>query len=124
MRGEYCTQDVGPRFVGGHHLWLMPCYQNGFVDIGLQVPEEGDYALETRYTTSWDYAILQAFLDEKPVGDRVDLYTPTVEQTPAIALGTFHLTVGQHVLRFQAVARNPESKGFLMGIDYVRVEKG
>jgi len=120
---EYRIQDLGARFVGGHHLWLQPCRENGFVDIGLNLPEEGDYTIEARYTTSWDYAILQAFLDEKPVGERVDLYTPTVEQTQAIALGRFRLTAGEHVLRFQAVDRNAASKGHLMGVDYVLVKR-
>ena len=35
--------------------------------------------------------------------------------------GKADLTVGRHVLRFQAVGHNPESKGFLMGIDHVIV---
>jgi len=118
---QYRVQDLGPRFVGGHHLWIQPCDLHGQVDIGLSIPEEGDYALETRYTTSWDYAVLQAFLDEKPLGEPVDLYTPTVEQTPAINLGRVHLTAGEHVLRFEAIARNEASKGHLMGIDYVKV---
>jgi hypothetical protein len=120
---EYRIQDLGARFLGGHHLWLQPCRENGFVDIGLNIPEEGDYTLETRYTTSWDYAILQAFLDEKPVGDRVDLLTPAVEQTQPISLGRSHLAAGEHVLRFQAVDKNAASKGYLMGIDYVLVKR-
>jgi len=120
---QYRTQDLGARFVGGHHLWVQPCSENGFVDIGLNVPEEADYTLETRYTTSWDYAILQASLDDKAVSDPVDLFSETVEQTPPIPLGRFHLTAGEHILRFQAVSRNAASKGHLMGIDYVLVKR-
>ena len=32
------------------------------------------------------------------------------------------LSAGRHVLRFQAVGHNPESKGYLMGIDHVIVK--
>jgi hypothetical protein len=120
---QYRIQDLGDRFVGGHHLWLQPCNLNGLVDIGVTIPEEGDYTIEARYTTSRDYAVLQAFLDGKPIGDRVDLYTPTVELTQPLDLGRFHLTAGEHILRFQAVGRNDASTGYLMGIDYVLVKR-
>ncbi|MGQ9731416.1 MAG: glycoside hydrolase family 172 protein [Candidatus Zipacnadales bacterium] len=120
---QYRIQDLGARFVGGHHFWVQPSAHNAYVDIGLIIPQEGDYLLETRYTTSYDYAILQAFLDEKPLGARVDLYTPTVLQTDVINLGRHHLTAGQHLLRFQAVDKNKASTGYLMGIDYVLVRE-
>ena len=37
-------------------------------------------------------------------------------------LGKLDLAAGRHVLRFQAVGHNPESKGYLMGIDHVMVK--
>jgi len=93
------------------------------VDLAVVIPEEGDYSLEARYTTSWDYAILQAFLDGQPLGERADLYTPTVQQTAPVDLGRVHLTAGEHILRFQAADKNAASKGYLMGIDYVLVKR-
>ena len=118
---EYRIQDLGPAFVGGHHLWIQPSDRNAFVDIGLNIETEGDYDITVRYTTSWDYATVQASLDDKPVGERVDLWTTTVQQTEPLDLGRFHLTAGQHVIRFQAVDKNEQSRGYLMGIDYVLV---
>jgi len=122
-RCAYSIQDLGPRFVGGHHLWVNPSDRDAWVDIGITVPDEGGYAIEARYTTSWDYAIAQASLDGQPIGERVDLYTPTVEQTEPMSYGTVHLTAGRHVFRLQAADRNAESAGYLMGIDYIRVTK-
>ncbi len=70
---------------------------------------------------SWDYAQVQAFLDGKPIGRVVDTYSPAVIPDAPLNLGRFELAAGRHVLRFQAVGHNAESKGYLMGIDHVIV---
>jgi hypothetical protein len=95
------------------------------VDIGLEIPREGDYEIAVRYTTSWDYGIVQASLDGKPMGEPADCYAPDVRLRDLLPLGTAHLTAGEHVLRFQAVDKNKESRGqgYLMGINYVTVRE-
>jgi hypothetical protein len=75
-----------------------------------------------KYTKSWDYACVQAFLDGKPLGPVVDTYAPTVVPAAALTLGKLALTAGRHVLRFQAVRHNRQSKGYLIGIDHVIVK--
>lgn len=120
---EYRIQNLGGDHVGGHHLWIQPCGHNGFVDIAVWVPEEGEYRIETRLTTSWDYAIVQAFLDGQPIGERMDTFTEQVLMAPPVVLTRAHLTAGRHVLRFQAVDKNEASAGYLMGIDYVKVSR-
>ena len=99
----------------------MPCNRNAWVDIGLEMPQAGSYQFMVKYTKSWDYARVQAFLDGKPLGPVVDTYAPTVEPADALTLGKLDLSAGRHLLRFQAVGHNPESKGYLMGIDHVIV---
>jgi hypothetical protein len=119
---EYRPQDLGPSYSGGHQFWVQPCNLNGWVDIALHVPEARPYEVVVKYTRSWDYASVQAFLDGQPLGSVVDTYAPTVEPALPITLGRPELTAGRHALRFQAVGHNPESKGYLMGIDHVTLK--
>lgn len=119
----YSIQDLGPNWIGGHHLWVNPSGRDAWIDIALDIPAEADYVLGARYTTSWDYAIGQATLDGQPLGGRLDFYTKGVAQTPPVSYGAVHLTAGRHVFRLQAVDKSAQSAGYLMGVDYIRVEK-
>jgi hypothetical protein len=122
-RCQYRIQNLGSQWFAGHHLWVQPSSNGAYIDLGINVPAEGDYEIVVRYTTSWDYAVVTAFLDGKALGSPTDCYTPEVLLTQPISLGRVHLAPGQHVLRFQATGKNEASKGFLMGIDYVSVKK-
>lgn len=119
---EYRPQNLGPAYSDGHQFWVQPCSLNGWVDIALEVPRAGSYEIAVKYTKSWDYATVQARLDGKPLGPVTDTYSPTVVSADPLTLGKLNLTAGRHVLRFQAVGHNPESKGYLMGIDHVIVK--
>jgi len=119
---EYRPQDLGPAFSGGHQFWVQPCSLKGWVDIALHIPHTGTYEIVAKYTKSWDYARIQAFLDGKPVGPAVDTYSPTVVQAEPLLLTKTGLTEGRHVLRLQAIGHNPESKGYLMGLDHLVVK--
>jgi hypothetical protein len=119
---DYRAQDLGPAYSGGHQLWIQPCQRNGWIDIAVEIPKAGSYEIAVRYTKSWDYANIQAFLDSKAVGPVVDTYAQTVTPGTPLTLGKFDLGVGRHILRFQATGHNPESKGYLMGIDHVIVK--
>jgi len=120
--GDYRPQDLGPAYSGGHQFWVQPCNLKGWVDIAIEIPQAGSYEFVVKYTKSWDYANVQAFLDGKPLGAVVDTYAPAVVSAEPVTLGRVNLTVGRHVLRFQAVGHNPQSKGYLMGIDHVIVK--
>jgi Protein of unknown function (DUF2961) len=119
---EYRPQDLGSAYSGGHQFWVQPCDLNGWVDIGIHIPKPASYEIIARYTKSWDYANIQAYLDGKPLGAVVDTYSPAVLLADPLTLGKAELTPGQHVLRFQAVGHNPASQGYLMGIDHVIIQ--
>jgi hypothetical protein len=119
---EYRPQDLGPSYSGGHQFWVQPCSHNGWVDIALEIPRAGSYEFTAKYTKSWDYAKIQASLDGQPLGPAVDTFAPAVMPADPITLGKLELAAGRHVLRFQAVDHNPESQGYLMGIDHLVVK--
>lgn len=118
---EYRAQDLGPSYSGGHQFWVQPSSEGAWVDIALELPQPGTYEVSVRYTKSWDYARIQAFLDGKQIGPIADTYSETVVQEQPISLGKFALVAGRHVLRFQAVGKSEKSQGYLMGIDHVVV---
>jgi hypothetical protein len=120
---DYRPQDLGPAYSGGHQFWVQPCNRNGWIDIAFEIPRAGAYEWVVRYTKSWDYASIQASLDGKALGPVVDTYSPTVAPGDPLSLGKLDLSAGRHILRFQAVGQNPDSKGYLMGIDHVMVRR-
>lgn len=118
---DYRAQDLGPAYSGGHQLWVQPSSRNAWIDIAINVPQSRSYDFIVKYTESWDYAEIQAFLDGKAFGPQVDAYSPTVVPRAPLTLGKPALNAGRHILRFQVVGHNRESKGYLMGIDHVIV---
>ncbi len=123
VRGcAYETQELGPAFSAGHHLWIMPSARNAQVDIELHVPTAAEYDLGIRYTKSWDYAVIQAELDGKDIGPRTDTYSAEVTLGEIVPLGRANLPAGRHILRLKAVDKNENSRGYLMGIDDVIVK--
>jgi hypothetical protein len=118
---EYRPQDLGAAYSGGHQFWVQPCDLKGYVDIALEIPKSDTYELTAKYTKSWDYANIQAFLDGQPLGGVADTYAPSVVPADPVTLGKLQLNSGRHIIRFQAVGHNPESKGYLMGIDHLIV---
>lgn len=117
----YRIQDVGPAWVGGHHLWLQPAERGAAIEIGLEVPSAGSYRLEGRLTTSWDYGIARVGLDGQPVGEPVDCFTKEVRQTPVLDWGVHALSAGTHILRIETTEKSEGSAGYLLGLDYVKV---
>ncbi|MBC7289645.1 MAG: hypothetical protein H5T86_16735 [Armatimonadetes bacterium] len=120
---EYRIQNLGGpgQWWMQHHLWVQPSSKNAYIDIAIHVPQDGDYDLLVRYTTSWDYAVIQAFLNGAALGKPMDCYTPEVRLAEPVNLGRVHLKAGANLLRFRAVDKNEASRGYLMGIDYISV---
>ncbi len=118
---DYRGQDLGASYSDGHQLWVQPCNLNAWIDIALEIPRAGHYEIVARYTKSWDYARIQASLDHRQIGPEVNTFARTVVPGEPVILGRPDLTAGRHILRFQAVGRDAESKGYLMGIDHVIV---
>jgi len=89
--------------------------------VELEVPKAGKYELNAYYCTSWDYAIVQAFLDDQKVGAPADNYSQGVEWRGKYTLGTLDLTAGKHRLKLQSVGKNEKSKGYFIGVDALQL---
>jgi hypothetical protein len=121
--GRESIQKLGPAWTDGYHLWIQPSRKGTTADIGLDVPDDGDYEIVVRLTQAFDYGIVQVSLDGTPLGLEIDGYSPNIVLTDPIPLGTPHLVAGPHVLRFEAIGQNADAKGYLMGIDDIEVVK-
>ncbi len=117
--GEVGPQELGTAFSGRTQQWVRFGDEKGVVQLGFNVPQIGKYDIVMAFCKSFDYAIVQTFIDGKPIGQRIDMYNPTVIPTGPMKLGTLDLTPGNHLLEFRAVGKNKESKGYYMGLDYM-----
>ena len=88
---------------------------------GCQLPIEQAkvYTLYAYFTKARDYGIVQAKLDGKPVGQPFDGYCRDVARSDRIELGIVELAAGKHELTFEVTGKNPESKGYLVGVDAI-----
>ena len=108
------VQPVGG-VTDGKQLWFKPGDDQGWVEVGFDVPTNETVWLSAKLVHSWDYGIYHVKLDGKPVA-RLDLYSPDVTPT-AHKLGSHQLAAGQHHLRFECVGKSAKSAGYFLGFD-------
>ena len=115
-------------FSGGKWSGGAQCLWTGgkvgeHIEITLDVPAAGDYALETVLTRAPDFAIVQLMLDGKGLGDPVDLYDAKVT-TGVLKHEIGQITAGPHKLVIRITGTNPKAKpNRYVGLDYVRLVK-
>lgn len=118
--GKPIRQDLGG-WSGGGQLFYMPGESPASLTLKFTVSRAARYAVNAYYTTSWDYGVYRAYLDGKPAGSEIDLYSASVAQSPRAKLGILDLAAGEHELKFEAKSKNPASKGYFFGLDYVEL---
>ncbi len=105
-------------------LWWTHAKPGDRLEIAVPVEETGKYGLSIVLTKARDYGIVQLYLDEKKLGEPIDLYNPDVVPTDPIALGDFDLTAGDHKLTVEIVGANPEAiPSHMFGLDQIILEK-
>jgi len=73
-------------------------------------------------TTGPDRGIVQAYADDQPVGEPVDLYAPVTTPGDELAVGMVDLERGEHVWRLQVVGKQAQSSGYSVGLRAFSVE--
>ena len=118
------VQDMSPwdaRMWSGGKQLLCILGQNGSVTLLLPVKTPGKAQLNMYATMSYDFGKVQAFLDDKPVGQPFDAFGPVVVPSGMISLGRADMKEGDHRLRFDVVGKNDASTGFRFGLDCVEI---
>lgn len=119
--GEVGPQELGGSFSGNTQQWIRFNDPKGRVQLGFDVPQQGKYEVVMAFCKSWDYAIFETLIDGKPIGRPFDAFNPTVVPSGPVKYGQVDLTAGAHVLEFRVVGKNPESKGYYMGLDFLEL---
>ena len=115
----------GNAWSGGKHLWWTGARPGSTLTLELPVADKGKYALTAALTKAKDYGIIDVSLDGKPVATDYDGFNgPQVIHSGELDWGAHDLDKGAHKLVFTIKGANPEAvKSFMVGLDYVRLEK-
>ncbi|WP_157213474.1 heparinase II/III domain-containing protein [Paenibacillus senegalensis] len=85
------------------------------------VPEDGMYTVSSSFIQSPLYGKFQVYVNDQPLGAPFDGYHPFVQAAEPYIHGQLNLTAGDHLIRYEIVGQNPQSGGFLMGLDSLRL---
>ncbi len=119
--GGVSVQNLGRAFSNNNQKFITFGSKDGRIQLAFHVPEAGKYNATMAFCKSHDYATIQAYVNGKPVGARMDNYHPTVIHSGPIQFGTLDLKAGQNVLEFRVVGKNKKSSGYYMGFDYLEL---
>jgi hypothetical protein len=106
----------------GNQIWWTEARPGDKLDITLSVEKAGKYGISAQFTKAADYGIVQMWIDGKKLGDSLDLYNDGVIPSGEISLGTVELTAGDHTITAEITGANSNAKGYMIGIDYVRLK--
>lgn len=126
--GKVKIQAMG-NFKAGHwsgarHLWWTGGKVGNTLKLRFTKTQPGKQKLKAVFTKAPDYGIVsfQVAGQASTLGD-VDLYDPSVVNTPELLLGEFDLPRGEHELAVTIQGQNPAAKPALMfALDYLRWE--
>jgi len=110
------------KWSGGKQLWWRDGKPGDKLVMAFPVKTTGKYALSAELTKAIDYGIVQLYLDEKPLGEPIDLINDGVIRK-VYPLGTHELTNGEHRLTAEIVGANPKAvKRYMFGLDYLKLD--
>ena len=116
--------NFGAAWSGGSQLWWTGAKQGDKLTLSLSVKEKGRYALTAALTKAKDYGIIDVSLDGKPVVTGWDGYDPNVIHSGTLDWGTHTLDAGEHQLVITISGTNANAlPRFMVGVDYVKLEK-
>ncbi|PWU21967.1 MAG: DUF2961 domain-containing protein [Verrucomicrobia bacterium] len=106
------------------HLWWTEAKPGDKLTLSLPVIKSGTYRISMQLTKAPDYGIVQLYLDDQKLGETIDLYHQSVVTTGALSMGTQKLEAGDHKLTAEILGANAKAiKGYMFGLDYVKLEQ-
>lgn len=106
----------GENWSGGAQLLWAPRRLDARLEITVNVPEAGRYALSGYLTKGPDYARYQLLANGKQIGS-FDGFGRRVVRTERIALGSADLQAGENTILVIVTGRDFRATGYLVGID-------
>ena len=104
-------------------LWWNGAQPGDRLELELKVEKTGRYAVSAVMTKAIDYGIVLFRIDDKKLGDPVDLFNDGVIRTDPVPLGKLDLKAGEHTLVVEIVGANEKAKkAYMFGLDELRLE--
>lgn len=120
------TQDMSgfSTDVWSHNAqFILKAHKAGdYVKFWIRVLDPAEYMLILRLTKAIDFGIARHYIDGKPIGNQIDLYSDTLTCIE-ISLGTVHMESGLHVFEARLEGKSIHSSGYYYGMDYLKVNK-
>lgn len=115
----------GGEWSGGSQLWWTGAKPGQKLTLALPVQEKGKYTLKAALTLAKDYGIIDVALDDKPVATGWDGFNgPKVIHSDELDWGTHELSAGEHQITLTITGKHADAvPGYMVGLDYVRLEK-
>jgi len=112
----------GGKWSGDEQLFWSGAKPGDRLELELNVPQDGTFDLTGVLTKARDYATVQLTLDDQPLGEVIDLFSPDVVTTGELRLGKHKLAAGSHrvVIVIQG-ANDAATKSYMVGLDYLRL---
>ncbi len=120
--GDAVVQENLGFFPQGQLLYHPDAREGAWVEIPFAVTVKEPRRLLIRGTRADDYGTYQPYLNGVKVGGPIDLYHPSVSEWEWHLLD-FWPDPGQYTLRLECVGKNPASRGYLLGIEAVRLRE-
>jgi hypothetical protein len=107
---------------GEQQLFWQAAATGETLELALPAQPPGRYRLVAHYTRAPDYGIVQASVNGTDAGGPTDLYAHNVRVSDPLDLGVITVAEGEPlVFKMTIVAKNPSSKGYFVGLDYLKL---
>ncbi len=121
--GEGSVQEQQLDLYDGAQLLCMPKQPSGaWLEIPFEVKKKEPLRLLLNMTTSFDFGQYQAYLNGVKLGDPMDFYNATIDNTEFHLLD-FWPDPGKYTLRLECVGKNTQSGGYYLGMESVRLRE-
>jgi hypothetical protein len=124
--GKTVVQKMGgfkaDRWSGNEQLFWTGAKPGDRLELGFATPKPGTFLVDIALTMARDYAIVKLFLNDRPLGEPLDLFNdPDVITTGVYSLGKHELTADSR-LTIEITGANPAAaKAYMVGVDYLRL---
>jgi hypothetical protein len=126
--GDARSQAMGnfpaDRWSGASQLWWTGAKPGDTLSLEFSVADAGAYIAEVVMTRARDYGVVQLLVDDRPVGQPVDLFDASkVVTTGVLEFPVGRLSAGTHQLTVKIAGANAQAvKAYMFGLDYLRLQ--
>ncbi len=108
---------------GAKQLWWIDAKPGQTLTLSFPVEQAGAYEILAVFTKAADYGIVEISVNDRVVGEPIDLYNNGVVPTPEISLGVFDLEKGGNLFKVKIAGANDKAIArHMFGLDYLMLK--